>query len=75
MNYNQAGTSQIYLNGRLLYHVDTNENSFQKTESSHYRECTTFSFDDQSHQVIAIRYENKKTDKYFLVPKLRLGIR
>jgi len=47
MNYHQAGASQIYLNGRLLYHFNANENSFQKKESSHYREYTTFSFDDQ----------------------------
>ncbi len=55
----QAGASQIFLDGKLIY--DFGDDGVHPKRQGTYRDFVSFSFDDQPDNVIAVRYANYST--------------
>jgi serine phosphatase RsbU (regulator of sigma subunit) len=65
--FEQAGASEVYLNGKQLYKFGTVSDSPDKEENYQDNIPRYIQFPPQSQQVLAVRYSNHATEKFYHV--------
>jgi serine phosphatase RsbU (regulator of sigma subunit) len=64
MTINQAGASQVYLNGELIYDFGEPGLSRQRGKSAGYLDFANFSVEGKARHVFAVRYANYSAENF-----------